>query len=434
MDTEKELNFTQNKLKSNAFKRIFSSIFNIFRKNDLFSPIFKNKDDPVSKEINNLLILEDLDNINLLLSKGYSFNKEQDEKYHSILENKMSSKFFIEIIETKKYMSESFLIKYLLNSNKINNYHYSSLFDNRVINFIKNKFEHKDFTLLFLKNSLEMYREQFQYDLKAMKEATKGDPFYATEHFGTFQENHTNLISAIFVSYLPEISKYLNRNDLINFIIEIKSNTDDYKKIMGEALSNMDNMKTSYSITAKSNKDKIINTSRNYYPKGTEPLIDKVIEHIKNSIETIYKKESQEHMNNIVNQIAPIKDNTLKKITQNLESMPDILPNECQNLLNNIEANITYCLNHKNNLQIEEIFLIEKLLNEDIPNDLSKYLTLHSDYRDTLVNAEGKKAKDILFDSLSMVSNILDQYIEKINQENITSMSVNNRKYNMYSR
>lgn len=444
MESEKELSHKVNNVKIGIFKKFIIYLFGLVNKSDnekeLITPVVT--ESKLFKEVNNLLKIEDLDTINELLTNGYVFNKNQDKAYHDILSSKMSKKFLTEIVNEKKYMSDDFLIDTLLSFNRLekydnyslNNTDYKYLFNPEINNFLEKKFKNKNFTEKFKNTIITRYNESFSYDLKKMKELKNRDPNYVSHELGEFKESHSNYIFQLGMVYFSEIKKTMKRNDLLELLLIFKPNNTDYKKAGEELINHIDYISKSYPSTAGHEKAIIYSVNKNYSEFKDNSKISYVLENIQKYLKDNFKEENESYITNLINQITPIQEKAFHQIKKNMETMENIVPEECQKLLNEIECHINYCLNHKDKLNQEELFLVNKLLNEDVPKDLSKYLSLHPEFRETLKNAQGKNSKEILFDSLVTVEEIVKGFIEKINEKTLTDMSVSNRKYNTYNK
>jgi hypothetical protein len=354
----------------------------------------------------------------------------------------MSKKFLTEIVNEKKYMSDDFLIDTLLSFNRLekydnyslNNTDYKYLFNPEINNFLEKKFKNKNFTEKFKNTIITRYNESFSYDLKKMKELKSRDPNYVSHELGEFKESHSNYIFQLGMVYFSELKKIMKRNDLLELLLIFKPNNTAYKKVGEELINHIDCISKAYPSTARGEKISVYNVNRNYSEFRDNSTVSYVLENIQKYLKDNFKEENESYITNLINQITPIQEKAFHQIKKNMETMENIVPEECQKLLNEIEGHINYCLNHKDKLNQEELFLVNKLLNEDVPKDLSKYLSLHPEFRETLKNAQGKNSKEILFDSLVTVEEIVKGFIEKINEKTLTDMSVSNRKYNTYNK
>ena len=122
-----------------------------------------------------------------------------------------------------------------------------------------------------------------------------------------------------------------------------------------------------------------------------------------------------------------IENNVQEKIIAlNNDKSVKNLPQEIQKIIQDI--NLTYFkLNsneHIDQFKKQELY---KIYNEKIPNIVVKYLNIDPEYRETLVNIEGKKPIQLLKESLTEIQNIFNSQILDLNEEKVKELSVENR-------
>lgn len=119
-----------------------------------------------------------------------------------------------------------------------------------------------------------------------------------------------------------------------------------------------------------------------------------------------------------------IQDMTISQHLENSQfTTIEYLPESAKTILKNIE-NIYFDLSLKKDSILHNYYELEILIEKRIPEIVTKFLSIHPDYREDLKNRDNKNAKDLLHESLA---NIEQRFIEiqlEYNQDSLAFLNV----------
>lgn len=118
-------------------------------------------------------------------------------------------------------------------------------------------------------------------------------------------------------------------------------------------------------------------------------------------------------------------EKTVKEIINNLDCVQ--LPENVQSIIATIQLQYQQIMPHYDELFEENKADINKLIDKEIPFCVKRYLTMDEEYRQTMVNAQGKNAAQLLEQSLTNISELLGKTILRINEVNLNELSVSAR-------
>lgn len=70
-------------------------------------------------------------------------------------------------------------------------------------------------------------------------------------------------------------------------------------------------------------------------------------------------------------------------------------------------------------------------LYKELPTVLEKFTSIHSDYRTSLKNIEGKNPEELMQESLNNIERKLTEYLEDINLDKVSDLSITQRVIKM---
>lgn len=142
-----------------------------------------------------------------------------------------------------------------------------------------------------------------------------------------------------------------------------------------------------------------------FYPEHYESLLS--------DIKQVYIEKKIEQITATIKQ-AEIKKYTVKN-----------LPDEAQHIVEKIEDHYKMLVNAK--LSQLDGAELELTIEKRIPELLNKYFSIHEDYRDTMVNKDGKNALQLLVSSLNNLETLLIDMMERTQEQKLQDLTVNHR-------
>lgn len=118
-------------------------------------------------------------------------------------------------------------------------------------------------------------------------------------------------------------------------------------------------------------------------------------------------------------------EKTVKDIINNSDCVQ--LPENVQAIIETIQLQYQQIMPHYDELFENNKTDIDKLIEKEIPFAVKRYLTMDEEYRQTMVNAQGKNAAELLEQSLTHISEMLGKTILRINEMNLNELSVSAR-------
>lgn len=133
---------------------------------------------------------------------------------------------------------------------------------------------------------------------------------------------------------------------------------------------------------------------------------------------------------------ALIDNNTLQDLGINTKSLvakaqkeillsEEGLTTDMKEKIQSISREIEKIQNNDKTEYIEQVYTLSA---NTLPNIIKKYLSIDEDYRDSLKNIQGKLPGELLMESLENIFIQVKQINQQINEEKITSLSVETRK------
>lgn len=118
-------------------------------------------------------------------------------------------------------------------------------------------------------------------------------------------------------------------------------------------------------------------------------------------------------------------EKTVKEIINNSDCIQ--LPGNVQTIIETIQLQYQQIMPHYDEMCEGNKEDIDKLVDKEIPFAVKRYLTMDEEYRQTMVNAQGKNAAELLEQSLTNISEMLGKTILRINEMNLNELSVSAR-------
>jgi hypothetical protein len=103
------------------------------------------------------------------------------------------------------------------------------------------------------------------------------------------------------------------------------------------------------------------------------------------------------------------------------------LPQAEQELLNQIKEQYAMLLPHYKSMNEEDKHNLNHLVVDKMPGIINRYLSMNEEYRQTMVNSQGKNAQELLHESLSNIEQHLQKITVNINELNLKELSVSAR-------
>lgn len=447
MEKELDINVKNNTRKNSSlysFIQIGYKFFNNILSSTLFvkteTPEEKHirttprKSDPVSIEIDKFINIEMGDEINLLIQKGYLLQPYQLNNYIKLLENRLDKEgiFYLqEIINKKHYIPDEFLTNLIINNKFLSPKIFTNPHLKDIAHYVSNRFNDKNFTDILYQQFLLGFNYHYQQDIKRLNEVVYGTNLFKTvdERVHALTNNHSLFLNN-FSNYSSLLSQTLPKQKIIDFLAEITPKTNEFNSLIDKLNQKIDSEYKELFYAKEKIKRHISNvyhsykTSRvNLEPSKIELDLNKIKSILKNELKTEFEEHLNKLSNIINNPIDLVKNASMKDFNK--------LPLEASSLLSNLKDDIKYCLENEKFLTDDKKYRVSSLLENDISEIITKYITIHPEYRETLFNQNNRNASQIMIESLSQVSHILKEYIEEINQLKLDDLSANNRKIKM---
>jgi hypothetical protein len=103
------------------------------------------------------------------------------------------------------------------------------------------------------------------------------------------------------------------------------------------------------------------------------------------------------------------------------------LPQAEQDLLNQIKEQYARLVPHYKSMNEEDKHNLNHLVVDKLPVIINRYLSMNEEYRQTMVNSQGKNAQELLHESLSNIEAHLQKINLNINELNLKELSVSAR-------
>lgn len=156
--------------------------------------------------------------------------------------------------------------------------------------------------------------------------------------------------------------------------------------------------------------------------------INGIIQLIESKVREHYQEEQMEIVEDI--QSISSKNYLQKVVTRKMikgidDGLMNKLPKEALEKINDIRKISSALYEKELNDETKEI--VGFLWQDKLPEIIKKYLNIDNQYRENLKNIQGKNAKELMMESLSIIKESL-QHIEKdINEENLKNLSIHTR-------
>lgn len=425
---------------------VFSKIINLiisFVSSDIFS---KGK---TNKEINKLLILENLNGVSDLINSGYNLSAKQEDQYILILKkevekngfNFLESKIKENIYIPNKYIEKELVsyseknkpsfIKDILNTNDYpatKSYLLNLLTSNKSFKFNIWMNEYSKYSKDLDKNIKEV--EKFLSNMKKSNNVNSSRNVLSNliniSNIGAGRDKRLLVLNET----LELLASDMGKEPFVNIILDLKPKVIKYRALLNKANNYLHALKEhTHHINFYKDIDKLVRNNvafikkeilsqkdkENAFNENNNSLIEDFLNKIKNIIENNVTKKD------IVNK----KDNSeIKELNINN------LPIEIQDLLNTIKILGSDCIDNISYLNEEQCYRLNILIEKQPIKIINQYLSIDDEYREhkNLVNVENKTAKELTQESLLEIINILNEYKEDINNKKLKEISVTNRQ------
>lgn len=346
-------------------------------------------------------------------------------------------KEYIDLSNIKEEFNTPYNIKYINNLSNFKRKEIKSieyLISRNEIDRSKNEFI---FLLLEEKCKDENFKEEmwsiFKETIDSFQKKLNGIEKLSTykDQMGNIKEVLVRNTKLDYISTLLLMTNYIvpNIKDKIDFYEflettdKIKKIKDSFIKIIKKPIKEYDSYKTNNKELEKNQrKDGFIHIKIKNEKAVKE--IQSIIYHLDSSL-----KDLDYLMHNFfsIEKGGFIKDFIEKKEDIIKLDNLELLPEEAKQIVKEIQAIFLNYTKNKGILNYVEELEIEGTINNKIPYVIDKYLKLHESHRDTLKNAEGKTANNLLKEALSNILVFLEEKNEKINELLLSELSVAQR-------
>lgn len=405
------------------------SFFNLSRGILLFKNIldsFKSKpiEDEITKKVTDLINKDLFLFAQNIVNEGYKLNDNQVMILNNKIKDRISREGFGAIYELEKKISipNQILSELLIEKfSSAYNVYYTSLHTSYDLKekqnaqgfqdlFVSNKFIDSDFSKTLF-NELNRYLSEFNEKTKKPNYFKYGKTAECLPGGMTNAKTHVeirgkdpkeidkliNILRAIDEVYFKETRNDENLKSYMDFIShlrEINQNINKHLHMWSSKIyrTNFEKEKERFSLATLGNfinslEKKVQNT---YTLKSNKPIKSR----IERDLNNIYK---------------------------------DGLSIDAINMIGQIESSFKYCSINKEKIELETWLKIEKSYMEELPKGINKFLAVHKDFRESALSSQNKTPNQLFMELLESIKDIISLGVIKINEENITELSVTHR-------
>lgn len=156
--------------------------------------------------------------------------------------------------------------------------------------------------------------------------------------------------------------------------------------------------------------------------------IESMVRMFEDRLKEHYQKNHEEMVEDIR---ASQEEEYLKKVmTRKLikgvdDKLINNLPEESLTIVNQIKSMSEQL--YQKDLTDETKEIVEFLWKEKLPEVIQKYLNIDNEYRENLKNVQGKSAKELMIESLTIIKESLEHLEKDMNEENLRNLSIHTR-------
>lgn len=160
--------------------------------------------------------------------------------------------------------------------------------------------------------------------------------------------------------------------------------------------------------------------------KEVNNTLNNIIEGMTNNLDKLYSSILEQGSNNTNSLRKVINENT-KGNTKINETYAD-LPKEAQELIKKLYNNYTIIKNEdKNFLESIDFNEVEIIITKRLPDVVKKYRAVNNDYKNNMLNIEGKNSTQLVIESLKFLDKSIVNYMEGINEAKVSVLSASKR-------
>lgn len=420
----------------------------IFEKKEVLNPGFfeklfqtKEKEIELSEEDKKVLFLLEnnlLVNIAKLQESGYKLNENHTKDYHKRLYEsilKDSEQTLRDYLKNNLEMPTKFLaMGFLMEMQERKSVTWMNL-NKTVTSFLDKVKKGLD------KDPVARYKFHKLNDKEFINELF--DIWYelGTKHINDLENNVTNKVNFLFFKVNKSGTKL--QKDLDNFInntlqkhiyhpedfysIPFKSTHFTDHVSMDKMLKCKELIKRHEAVNKKLSEFRFLRESDSARVLDTKQ-VSKIIELIESKVREHYQEEQMElveDIQSVSNQNYLQKVVTRKMIKGIDDNLMNKLPKEALEKIDEIRKISSALYEKQLNDETKEI--VGFLWQDKLPEIIKKYLNIDNQYRENLKNVQGKNAKELMIESLSIIQESLKHIEKDINEENLKNLSIHTR-------
>lgn len=397
------------------FKTLFSKLSSTWKGiEQSFSDTNNTSLDPLSHSFN-LYVQKDLKLALDMLTHGYKPSESQKKKLNKFLieDAIANNNFFFNYNSYLDFLPHDAIINFCIHHDLGHN----CKNDKNIFNNFEHIFKHFSLQDNFSeKLYTQLNSSLFTTCLKAIDIKPKYEHIHAFEFNNIDKKIYHNFTLTIFncLVLLPYIVKDMDQFvSLKNNIVTSVNKIEDY---------------------LQSHNIRIIrdNKSIHYNKQNREIFKTALLEEWVNFIGNYDIKKLKEKLLQQINQKSTQEVNTISPLNQSENHISNDLKKKLtvqqQQQLERIEH--LYDQIKSDMFEKKEHYELDSLY-KDLPSIVEKFISIHPDYRDSLKNVEGKSPEQLMVESLSIIESKFKLYLEDINQNKVTDLSIVGRTIKM---
>lgn len=401
-----------------TFFTLLSSKFSIAMEN-MQSIFTNNSKNPVYNSFN-LYVKEDLTLALDLCKNGYLPTKKQLDKLHTSLikESSKNRNFLFKYNSYYTMLPDQAIINYCLHhnlSNKCKNE--KTTYDNfqEIFNHFSQKEGFSEKLYSQLKNSI------YQLSLKV----SNLKPKYAAIHAFELDYKEEQLCAHF-------RANIYNCLVLVTHIVKSMDQFVSLRTTIEQSVEKIENNIQKHNVRIIDFDGQVIHYNKNNHAVFNTSLL-------RDWVDFIVKYDTKKLQKELIAKIKEPQEKAIEKIIPVVVNINQVLENEINSLKNQLNSNqqqqieriqTLYKNIHNDMFEKKQHHQLDSLY-KDLPNVLTKFLSIHPDYRTTLHNVEGKNPEQLMVSSLDTIEKKFTSYLEEINHDKITDLSIVGRAIKM---
>lgn len=386
----------------------------------------KNVDELLSAGL--LLIVKDV------LKQGYVFNKDQEQKWEELLRlkiNKNDITILNDLIGKSFYIPENLILEItisLYNINNLNKIH-QTLNDNEYLKkAIAESFEKPSF-------SKKLWKQMVFKLYKTIESENNRISISPRALLSANRSSHRVGMDILLNDIFPKVKKSITREDFLSSLLLLSPIIINFRENLKLAVFAVS---TGYDGTiGKKIYDKFAEYTS--YQDGVATFLnvpnypcsmEKFRLRMEEMVESEFNVEHEEYLKNIKDLLkndyieTQMKSYSERRITDSLNELPE----KSKKLFDEIRGDIEICLLNKEYLSTVDWIEVKNIWIQKVPKVIEKFVIIDKEFRDNMIHFNGKKANELMDDSLDEIKLILAEKILIINEEKLRKLSVVNRE------